>query len=111
MSAVSVESRFLLACNAALSLATVALRAAGYRTSSNLPGHHAIAIASLAFTLGADARTVAVLEAFRRKRNRATYGGPEEVSEQELAELVTLATRLRAQLAAWLKARHPELAP
>jgi len=67
VSAVSFESRFLLAYNAALSLASVALR--------------------------------------------ATYGGPEEVSEQEPGELVTLATRLRAQLAAWLRARHPQLAP
>jgi hypothetical protein len=104
---VSPEGRFVLAYNAAIALATAALHAAGYRTSSSLPGHHSVTIASLALTVGADAGVVAALDAWRRKRNRATYDAPAAVSEQELGELVALVEKLKADLSAWLRDRHP----
>jgi hypothetical protein len=105
---VSAEGRFMLAYNAALALATAALHASGYRTSSNLPGHHAVTIASLALTMGADPAAVSALDAWRKKRHRAMYDAA-EVSEHELRELIALVEKLRAGLAAWLRARHPAL--
>lgn len=106
---ISGEGRFLLAYNAAIALASAALHAAGYRTSTNLPGHHAVTIASLALTFGADPAAVAALEAWRKKRNRATYEASAAFSEHEVDELVTLVGKLRAQFEAWLRARHPAL--
>jgi hypothetical protein len=108
---VSIEGRFLSSYNAALALATAALHAAGYRTNSNLPGHHAVTVASLALTVKADASVVAALNAWRRKRHRAAYDAPDAVSELELRELIAMVERLKADLQAWLKARHPQLAP
>lgn len=105
----SAEGRFLLAYNAAVAVATAALHAAGYRTSTNLPGHHAVTIASLGLTLGAEPSVVSALDAWRKKRNLATYAVPAPVSEHELRELVTLAEKLKADLLAWLRARHPTL--
>ena len=105
----SAEGRFLLAYNAALALATAALHAAGYRTSSNLPGHHAVTIASLALTLGAEPAAVAALDTWRRKRNRATYDLPGAVSEHEVRELIALVEKLKADFHAWLRARHRAL--
>jgi hypothetical protein len=87
------------------------LHAAGYRASSNLPGHHAVTIASLALTLGARRSVVSALDAWRKKRNRATYDAPAAVSEHELRELVALVEKLKADLSAWLRARHPDLLP
>ena len=51
----SAEGRFQFAYNAALTMATAALHAAGYRTNSNAPGHHAITVESMEHTFGADA--------------------------------------------------------
>ena len=106
---VSAEGRVLLAYNAALALAIAALHAAGYRTSSNVPGHHAVTIASLALTLGAPPAVVSALDAWRRKRNRATYDVPGAVSEHEVSELTALVEKLKADFLAWLRARHPAL--
>ena len=107
---VSAEGRFMLAYHAALALATAALHAAGYRTSSNLPGHHAVTVASLEFTMRADPRVVSTLDAWRKKRHRTTYDGA-EVSEHELRELISLVEKLQVVFAAWLRAEHPELGP
>ncbi|MGQ0547375.1 MAG: hypothetical protein ACT4P3_18920 [Betaproteobacteria bacterium] len=106
---VSAEGRFMLAYNAALALATAALRAEGYRTSSNLPGHHAVTLASLAFTIRADAGAVAALDAWRKKRHRTTYDAA-EVSEHELRELIALVEKLKDDFSAWLQTAHAELA-
>lgn len=94
----STEGRFLFAYSAAIAVATAALRAAGYRTSSNLPGHHAVTIASLALTVGADASIVSALDAWRKKRNRSVYDASASVSEHEVAELIRLAEKLKANL-------------
>lgn len=107
----SPEGRFLFAYDAAIALATAALHASGFRTSSNLPGHHAITLDSLAFTLAADRRSVSSLDVWRRKRHSAVYRGGEAVSDHELAELVALVRGLRGQLMGWLEARHPDLVP
>lgn len=103
----STEGRFLLAYNAAIALATAALHAAGYRTSSNLPGHHAITIASLASTVKVEAAAVSALDAWRRKRHRATYEAAGAVSDHELRELVALVEKLKADFQVWLSARYP----
>ena len=107
----STEVRFLFAYNAALALASAALQAAGYRTSSSLPGHHAITIASLEFTVGAKPSAIAALDVWRKKRNRAAYDGPAGVSDGELRELIALVDDLRTALNAWLRKKHPRLAP
>lgn len=99
-----------MAYNAALALATAALHAAGYRTSTNLPGHHTVTVESLALTMGADAATVTALDAWRKKRNRSTYEASAGFSEHEVAELVALVEKLKVQLVAWLREQHPRLA-
>ena len=55
--AISEELRFIAAFTAALTVATVALRASGYRTATQA-GHHMRTIESLELTIQADARMV-----------------------------------------------------
>ena len=105
----SAEGRFQFAYNAALTMATAALHAAGYRTNSNAPGHHAITVESMEHTVGADAALVRKFDAFRRKRHRVSYDAPAAVSEPEVAELLALARQLQRDVEAWLRARHPAL--
>ena len=105
----SAEGRFQFAYNAALTIATAALHAAGHRTNSNAPGHHAITVESIEHTFGADAALVRKFDGFRRKRNRISYDTPAAVSEPEVAEMLALAPQLRRDVEAWLRASHPSL--
>ena len=61
---------------------------------------------ALPLTLGVD--ITIQLDAYRRKRNLAAYEGDDSISEGDLAALFAPVTQLKAQLIAWLKARHPE---
>jgi hypothetical protein len=105
----SAEGRFQFAYNAALAMATAALHAAGYRTSSNVPGHHALTLESLAYTIGVAAALVRKLDAYRRKRNRVSYDAPAAVSDKEAADMLALAARLRQDCEAWIRAKHAAL--
>lgn len=97
------------AYNAALAMATAALHAAGYRTNSNVPGHHALSVESLQHTIGAGAALVRKLDAFRRKRNRVSYDAPAAVSAREAADMLALAVQLRHDVEVWMRAKHAAL--
>lgn len=84
----SNEGRFASAYDALLRVATIALRAAGYRTSAEQPGHHAITLRALPLTLGIEPELTMRLDAFRRKRNRAAYEGDDSASDGDVAELL-----------------------
>lgn len=105
----SAEGRFQFAYHAALATATAALHAAGYRTNSNIPGHHAVAVGSLQHTIGVDAALVRKLDAFRRKRNWVSYDDPAAVSAKEATDMLALAAQLRHDVEAWLRAKHAAL--
>ncbi len=103
----SSDRRFATAYSAALLVATLALAASGYRAQRE--GHHYWSIQSLAFTMELDAKTIDLLNAFRRKRNIADYERVGMVSEQEIKKMVALAKELRTMVVEWLKKNHPEL--
>jgi hypothetical protein len=106
--ATSADRRFATACNGALQLATVVLHAAGYRTAG--PGHHSLTIQVLPEVMGAgQAEVAAFLDVCRMKRNVADYDRMGAVSESDVAELLELVDRLRADVTEWLDSHHPEL--
>ena len=104
----SADWKFSIAYNAALQAAAAALAAAGYRVNKGASHHHLV-VESLAFTLGAEARMVAQLDAFRKKRNVGGYEQVGLVSEQEAREMQEMASQVRTQVRTWLKVTHPEL--
>ena len=103
----SADWKLNIAYNAALKAATAALAACGYRAARQAQ-HHRV-LHSLTDTIGADAGLVARLDAFRKKRNIADYERAGVVSDQEAAEMVTLAQELRRDVETWLRREHPEL--
>ena len=105
----SNEGRLAAAYDSLLRLATIALRAAGYRTNPEQPGHHAITLQALPLTLGTSADLMAQMDAFRRKRNLAAYEGDDSVSDRDLAELMAILDELKPRLLQWLRKQHPEL--
>ncbi|NQU23917.1 MAG: hypothetical protein HQ567_21755 [Candidatus Nealsonbacteria bacterium] len=98
----SADWRLNIAYNAALA-------AEGYRTTRE--SHHHRAIQSLTDTLGTDGRTIAQLDALRKKRNISDYERAGSVSDVEAAEMASLATKLREDLLRWLRSEHPKLLP
>ena len=101
--------RFNIAYNAALQAATSALAAAGYRAAREM--HHYRVIQSLAFTVGADAALINLLDRLRKKRNIGTYERAGIISDHEAGEMLSLAEKLRALVLAWLRQDHPDLLP
>ncbi len=91
-SALSAQSRFMLAYNAAHALALAALRRAGYRPSS--AGHRKIIFQVLADTAGAPAELWLALDKYHDRRNAAEYEGAPPASTMEAEDLVRLVTNL-----------------
>src|SRR5438270_12033817 len=70
--AVSTDLRFIAAFNAALSVATTALRASGHRTATQA-GHHVKTIESLELTIEANHKLIQRFKPFNNKRNKSDY--------------------------------------
>ena len=103
----SEDWQLAIAYNAALQCATAALAACGYRSSRET--HHYRVIQSLGLTIGADAKLVAKLDAFRKKRNIGDYERSGLVSEKEANEIAILARQLRKEVEKWLRKSYSDL--
>jgi len=106
--AISADLRFVASFTAALTAATIALRAAGYRTVTQT-GHHAKIIESLELTIQADSKLIQKLKVLSNKRNKSIYDAAGAVSDQDLKEIAKVATELHRQVTLWLSKSHPEL--
>ncbi len=107
VTAISADLRFIAAFTAALTAATSALRASGYRTAAQV-GHHIKTIESLEFTINAGPEVIQLLKTFNNKRNKSFYDMAGAVSDQDLREMIKLANELQDQVTRWLKKSHPE---
>jgi len=105
---ITLDWRLVIAYNACLGCATIALRASGYRIPGRA-GQHYRTIQSLIFTINPDPELIISLEAFGKKRAVVSYDAAGTVSEAEVNEAIDLARELRGLLLTWLKNEHPEL--
>jgi uncharacterized protein (UPF0332 family) len=99
---VSAENRFDAAYKAIMQLANAALQANGYRTLTSKPGHHQTMIQLLPQTLGADKKTVIILDAMRKQRNIADYSG-DIIPESAVVTCIAQAEALLNDFKKWLK--------
>ena len=107
ISGLSADWKLNIAYNSALQAATAALAASGYRAAREQ--HHYRTIQSLAHTLGWNTTRMNQIDRFRKKRNIGGYEAAGLVSDREAMEMLQLATGLRDEVVAWLRARHPDL--
>ena len=107
VSDISSDTQLGLAYNAASQISNAALAAAGYRASRERK--HYVTLQSLSHTIGADAKLVARLDAFRKKRNVGDYERAGSTSPKEAKELRELAKELRDKVRAWIEESRPEL--
>jgi len=106
--AVSTDLRFIAAFNAALAVASTALRASGHRTVTQA-GHHVKTIESLELTVKASPKVIQRFKTFNNKRNKSVYDIAGAVSDQELEAVVELVHELKENTLTWLRKAHPEL--
>ncbi len=104
----SAQGRFEFAYNAARQIATLAIRASGYRVISK-SGHHYYTFQALtAVDVQFDA-TATYLDQCRSKRNDFSYDSPITVTDTEADDLINTAKQLRTDVEAWIAATHPVL--
>ena len=108
VTAISEDRRFEAAFSAARTAATLALRASGYRPSTQL-GHHVKTIESLELTIKADSKMIQKMKTFSKKRNATSYDSAGNVSKQELELAIKTAAELNREVVTWLQKNHPEL--
>jgi hypothetical protein len=101
--------RFNIAYNAALQAGTAALVASGYDVPKG-DSHHFRVIGSLAFTVAVDAKVIATLDLYRKKRSMSIYDVAGGITEGEAKAMQALAQELVERVRGWLAQNHPTLA-
>ena len=91
------ETRLEQAYHAILGCALVALRVRGLRPADR-PGHHVVALESLADTLGVPLERVDYFQTLRALRNKDLYIGGTHISDAEAVEAVEAARALAGEL-------------
>ena len=108
--AISADWRFAAAYDAALTLVTIPLECAGYRTRG--VGHHVTTFEALSLTMGEGFRDLSdYLDRCRKTRNEVAYHRAGVVSPSEAEELIRRVSAFRDQVTQWLRDSHPQLAP
>ena len=106
---ISTDGKFGHAYDAARALATMVVRAAGYRVRVHGGGHYNTFLALEAADPKLFARQAAYFNACREKRNELSYEMAGVVSELEAEELLREVPEFETAVSRWVDARHPEL--
>lgn len=104
------DGTFLFAYMAARTLATLAIRAEGYRVTARGGGHFNTFEALRAIADERIAGRADYLDDCRRKRNETSYVAV-QVTRTEAQGLLRDSRAFRRELAAWMRKRHPALGP
>jgi len=99
------ETRLEQAYHAILACAVIGLRAHGLRPVGR-PGHHVVALESLADTMAVTLDRIDYFQTLRDLRNKDIYTGASHVSDSQAKEAVEEAVRLAEDTRAWLRAQH-----
>ncbi|MGH7945120.1 MAG: hypothetical protein ACREH8_03055 [Opitutaceae bacterium] len=108
---ISADWQFGIAYNAALKLCTILLYAEGFKPAKGAMAHSRT-LHALPHILGAKRQGDAdYLEGCRQKRNTVEYDYAGGASRGDAAELIAFGHELRGEVLAWLREKHPGLAP
>lgn len=104
---ISLDSRFDIGFEALLQIALAALRANGYRTTSQA-GHQQMAIQLLPRTIEIDTTRIRTLDEYRKKRSLGLYDADFEPSQAEVSAVTASVEQLLRDLETWMKKNTPE---
>jgi len=113
ISGLSDDGRFTHAYDAALILCKLALHVTGFELQKRVPGHHALWINSLEFTLGGGNVRDVMFHLLKSSKLRHTglYDHAGVVQKGDADDLLEVARQLRVDMAAWLRSKHAALLP
>jgi hypothetical protein len=104
----SIDRRFLIAYEGALTLATIPLYCVGYETYGK--GHHWLTFRLLPEVMGGEYSDLAqYFDQCRTKRNVGTYDRGGQISESEVDELLSEVKAFQEAVIDWLKRNQPDL--
>lgn len=105
----SNDRRFACYYNAALQMGHMVLASAGYRTNTNIGGHHAITFEAAELILGPTSTILtAYFDVCRRKRNKVDYDTAFIVSDKETDEIAARVPEFHDMVERWISATHPQ---
>jgi len=108
----SDDGRFTHAYDGALIFSKLALHASGFEVPKRTPGHHALWINSLEFTVGdAHKGTLIHLSKSSKLRHASLYDHAGVVQKQDADDLLEAARQLRTDVLNWLRSQHTSLLP
>jgi hypothetical protein len=108
LAGLSVDRCFTTAYSAALQLATIVLRALGYRTSGS--AHHWTTFQALSLIQKPGGIELAdYFDSCRRKRNVADYDAAGMISNADAGELLQEVKRFHKHVLTWMSHEHPQL--
>lgn len=108
--AISYDWQYGIAYNAALKLCTILLYAEGYKPAKGSLAHYRV-LSALPHILGKQRQGDAdYLDGCRQKRNTVEYDYVGGASKAEADELIAFGRELQAEVCAWLREKHPQLA-
>jgi hypothetical protein len=108
----SNDGRFAHAYDAAVLLCKLVLHTSGFEAREGAPGHHALWINSLEFTLGdAHKGTLIHLSKSSKLRHTSLYDHAGVAQKQDADDLLEAARQLRTDVLKWLHSQHPTLVP
>jgi len=108
---ISHDWQYGIAYNAALKLCTILLYAEGYKPAKGSLAHFRV-LSALPHILGAERQGDAdYLDGCRQKRNTVEYDYVGGASKRDAEELIAFGREFQAEVSAWLRTRHPQLAP
>jgi hypothetical protein len=110
LTGLSTDGAFGLAYTAARCMATVVVRAAGYRVKGLQGAHYYTFMALETADPKAFLKSAIYFNVCRGKRNDLQCSGPEVISEGEAAEILQAVPEFFALVDRWLREHHPELA-
>src|SRR5258707_1990837 len=108
----SDDGRFTHAYDGAFLLCKLALHASGFEVPKRTPGHHALWVSSLEFTLR-DTHKPSLIHLSKSSKLRHTilYDHPGIVEKHDADDLLEAARQLRTDVLSWLRSQHPNLLP
>ncbi len=104
----SAQGRYEFAYNAARLMATIVIRARGYRVISK-SGHHYYTFQALEATGPAFAKAATHFDAARSKRNDFSYDTPAPISDTDAEDLLAAVEQFQRDAERWVRAKTPGL--
>jgi hypothetical protein len=105
---ISAQGRYEFAYNASRLLATIAVRASGYRVTAK-GGHHYFTFQALQTSDRSFVKVAIYFDDARDKRNEFSYDAPVLITDTDADDLLKTVEQFQRDAETWIRAKFPKL--